>query len=123
MFRPRTFTLALALCGAAMGGCGDGQRPRVEGGTADAGKLAIQRHGCVACHSVPGIAGVSANVGPPLGAMGQRGYLAGVIANTPENLVRWIRNPTGVDPRTAMPDLGISEREARDIAAYLYERT
>ena len=83
---------------AALAGCGEADRPRVEGGTADAGKLAIQRHGCVSCHAVPGIPGLASNVGPPLKAMGRRGYLAGVIANTPENLVRWIRHPTGIDP-------------------------
>jgi cytochrome c1 len=43
------------------------------------------------------------------------------MPNTPGNLIRWIRNPRSVEPGTAMPALGLSEREARDIAAYLYE--
>jgi cytochrome c len=47
-------------------------------------------------------------------------YVAGVLANTPDNLIQCIRNPPDVDPRTAMPNLGIGEPDARDIAAYLY---
>ena len=59
-------------------------------------------------------------MGPPLGGLAQRVYIAGVLANTPENLVRWIRDPRAVDSLTAMPTLGLDEREARDVAAYLY---
>jgi hypothetical protein len=35
-------------------------------------------------------------------------------------MLRWLRTPQEVNPRTAMPDLGVSERDARDMAAYLY---
>jgi cytochrome c len=31
-----------------------------------------------------------------------------------------LRNPQSIEPGTIMPDLGLSESEARDIAAYLY---
>lgn len=93
----------------------------VPGGDAERGKLAVQRFGCVACHLVPGVPGYGANVGPPLEGMAGRAYIAGVIANTPANMVRWLQHPPAVDPLTAMPDLGVSERDARDIAAYLYE--
>lgn len=54
--------------------------------------------------------------------MGSRVYLAGVLPNTPENLVRWIYDPRGVSPRSAMPNTGVSEAEAREIAAYLLSR-
>jgi cytochrome c1 len=47
-------------------------------------------------------------------------HIAGVLTNTPDNLIEWIHNPPGVDPRTAMPNLGVDEAAARDIAAYLY---
>jgi cytochrome c1 len=43
-----------------------------------------------------------------------------VLYNTPDNLMLWIRNPPGVDPLTAMPDTGVTEGDARDIAAFLY---
>jgi cytochrome c1 len=84
------------------------------------GRAAIERHGCVACHVIPGIDNPGSNVGPPLDKIATRGYIAGVLANTPENMRRWLRDPPAVDPLTAMPDLHLSEQEASDIAAYLY---
>ena len=59
-------------------------------------------------------------VGPPLAGVGGRAYIAGVLTNTPDHLIRWIVDPVGVDPLTAMPITGVSEREARDIATFLY---
>jgi cytochrome c1 len=58
--------------------------------------------------------------GPPLTGIGSRIYVAGVLQNTPENLIRWIRHPKEVDEKTVMPDLGLSQEDATDIAAYLY---
>ena len=94
--------------------------PQVAGGQPERGRDAIERYGCIACHTVAGLRGHAANVGPPLVHMAQRGYIAGVLPNTPENMVRWLRDPPAVDPRTAMPNLGLSSAEAADIAAYLY---
>ncbi|MFL6720022.1 MAG: c-type cytochrome [Burkholderiaceae bacterium] len=84
------------------------------------GLAAIERHGCVACHVIPGVDNPGSNVGPPLDKIATRGYIAGVLANTPDNMRRWLRDPPAVDPLTAMPNLGLSEQEASDIAAYLY---
>ena len=90
------------------------------GGDPGRGSTAIQRYGCGACHTIPGIRGAAATVGPPLTDIALRSYLAGVIKNTPENMIRWIQNPPAIDAKTAMPHLGVSEAEARDIASYLY---
>lgn len=88
-------------------------------GDAARGRAAIERRGCVACHVVPGIAGPLSNVGPPLFGIGRRGYIAGVLPNTPAAMARWLLDPPAISPRTAMPALGIGADEARDIAAYL----
>lgn len=85
----------------------------------EAGKRAIGQYLCATCHRIPGIVGASRLVGPPLDGIGARKYIAGVLSNTPENMVRWLRDPQAVDPRSAMPDLGVTEEDARDIAAYL----
>ena len=77
-------------------------------------------YGCDACHTIPGAVDARGLVGPPLTQIANRIYIAGVLTNTPDNLIEWIQNPPGVDPRTAMPNLGIGEAAARDIAAYLY---
>ncbi len=80
----------------------------------------VRQYGCETCHTIPGIRGARGLVGPSLDRIGARVYLAGALANTPENLIRWIRDPHGIDAHTAMPNLGVGEQDARDIAAYLY---
>jgi cytochrome c1 len=45
--------------------------------------------------------------------------LAGRLPNTPANLIRWVQHPHAVDPHTAMPELGMTDADARDVAAYL----
>ena len=96
--------------------------PVVAGGSAERGAIAIKRYGCAACHTIPGIETAQGLVGPPLNGVAQRVYIAGVLPNQSENLVKWIMDPPAVDPKTAMPMLGISERDARDMAEYLYAR-
>ncbi|MDX5376451.1 MAG: c-type cytochrome [Halomonas sp.] len=86
---------------------------------AERGKMAMYGYACIACHRIPGTVGPHSDVGPPLAGIGGRRYIAGVLANTPENMVHWLRHPTEVDPLTAMPDLGVTEQDALDMAAYL----
>lgn len=92
----------------------------VPGGDSRRGPAAIARYGCGSCHTIGGIAGAHGLTGPPLTGLRNRMYVAGMLANQPENLVRWIRTPKLVNPNTAMPQLGVSERDAADIAAYIY---
>jgi cytochrome c len=90
------------------------------GGTPSRGRDAIRSYGCQTCHAIPGITGASALVGPPLGGIATRSYIAGVLSNTPQHMIEWLRNPPAVDSKTAMPNMKVTERDARDIAAYLY---
>ena len=105
-------------------GCDDtDERAAMEmtgGGDPRRGRRAVASYGCSSCHTIPGVRGADGLVGPPLAGMGSRAYVAGVMKNTPPNLVRWIQDPPGVDPMTAMPKLGVSEADARDIASFLY---
>jgi cytochrome c len=90
------------------------------GGVARAGREVIAAKGCGSCHTIPGITGANSMVGPPLTAMAARSYIAGVLPNTPENMIRWVLDPPAVDSLTAMPAVGLTPRQARDVAAYLY---
>jgi cytochrome c len=83
------------------------------------GPAHIVQYGCAGCHTIPGVRRANGLVGPPLTRLAGRLYLGGVLTNRPDNLIRWILNPREVSPRTAMSVTGISEREARDVAAYL----
>jgi mono/diheme cytochrome c family protein len=89
-------------------------------GDAQAGRRAAGQYLCATCHEIPGIVGASRHVGPPLDGIGSRKYIAGIIINNPENMVAWLQDPQRFDPLSAMPDLGVTEKDARDIAAYLY---
>ena len=80
----------------------------------------MRRYGCAGCHTIPSVPGAEGKVGGPLVDIRERVYIAGVANNTADNLVRWIVSPQSLSPHSAMPATGISEAEARDVAAYLY---
>ena len=90
------------------------------GGNAERGRATMRAYGCTACHAVPSMVGDNPSVGPSLEGFGGRAYIAGVLPNTPENLLRWIQDPPGVDSLTAMPNVGVTSADAVDIAEYLY---
>lgn len=113
------FTLSL-LAASCKSRETDAAAAKITGGDPTTGKEDIRRYGCGTCHSIPGVPGATASVGPPLDKLGARTYLAGELTNTPPNLIRWIQHPQQVEPKTAMPDLGVTDQDARNIAAYLY---
>jgi cytochrome c1 len=96
------------------------QAMALTGADPDGGPALMRHYGCVSCHTIPGVRGADATVGPPLTAMARRTYIAGVLPNNPANMVRWIVNAPSVDSLTAMPYLGVTAGDARTIAAYLY---
>jgi cytochrome c len=114
----------LLLLLAGLTACGPSQAERnaasMTGGHPERGPALIRRYGCNACHVIPGVDGARGQVGPPLGGIANRVYLAGQLTNTPQHLMLWIRDPQGVEKGTAMPNLGVTEQDGRDIAAYLY---
>lgn len=90
------------------------------GGDANRGRAVIEQKNCGACHTIPGIRRARGMVAPPLYWFSRRTFIAGQLPNTPANLVRWVQSPVSVEPRTAMPMVGLSDQDARDVAAYLY---
>ena len=119
----RTVTILILVAGL-LAGCDAADKQAAtqmtRGGDPDRGRFAIDAYGCSGCHTIPGVRGADALVGPPLTNMAERMYVGGVMKNTPDNLIRWIQDPPGVDPMTAMPNLHVREPDARDIASYLY---
>jgi cytochrome c len=88
-------------------------------GDAERGRIALTQYACRACHMIPGVTGSEVFVGPTLEGLASRPIIAGDIPNTPDNLTRWIRDPQAFDAETAMPNMGVNEKDARDMAAYL----
>lgn len=93
---------------------------QLAGGSATAGKVAFQQAGCGGCHAISLTPGADGAVGPALDGIATRAELAGRLANTPENMRRWLRHPQQIAPGNGMPDTGLTDRQARDISAYLY---
>lgn len=126
---PRSGRLAAArfaglLAMALLAACGEpgsyDTARRLTGGEPARGRQAIRDNGCHTCHTIPGVPGADGKVGPSLAGLAQRMSVAGRLRNEPDELVRWIRHPQHVQPGSLMPEMGIDEATARDIAAYLY---
>jgi cytochrome c len=115
--------LVPVLCVLLTAACGsDAKREAVEqtGGDPARGIAAMDKYGCNGCHIIPGVPGATSTIGPSLEKIASRTFLGGQIQNTPENMLRWIQQPQEIDPGTAMPNLGVTDADARDIAAHLY---
>lgn len=112
---------ALMIMPACIGGEASRGYNIETGGDAHHGKELITHYSCGSCHVIPGVENArNGLVGPPLMMFARRTFIAGEAPNTPDNLEKWIENPQSIEPATAMPNLGVTHDQARDIAAYLY---
>jgi cytochrome c1 len=100
----------LAGCGLSDNGLGD---PYV-------GKIVIAQQACGSCHRIPGIDGAEGTAGPPLDHFASQPKIAGTLANSPAELVRFLQSPQTVVKSAAMPNMALTPTQARQIAAYLY---
>ena len=114
--------LAIACMAFFLTGCDTNseQGPANFSGDPKRGMALIKQYGCGGCHLIPNIAHATGNVGPPLLHVGTRTYLAGFISNSPENMALWIQDPQNAQPGNAMPRMGVTMQDARDITAFLY---
>lgn len=108
--------VVLGACQRSRGG------PVFAGGDVKRGMAAISRFGCGSCHAIAGIPGAHGQVGPPLKGISTRLYIAGMLENNPQSLMRWILDPHTVNAQTMMPNVGLKMQDAADIAAFLYAR-
>jgi len=121
MLLPALVLFCAALAAACdSGAAAVGEAETLTGGSVTRGRSAIGKYGCGSCHTIRGVAGATATVGPPLDNIAVRGYLAGHLSNSPGNMMKWIQHPQQVDPKNVMPDMGVTDQDARDITAYLY---
>lgn len=111
---------ALALSASPLACANRPSGAAVPGGDARRGLHVIAAVGCGACHAIPGIRAARGDVGPSLAGFARRSFIGAGVPNVPDRLVHWILDPRALAPATAMPELGLDEREARDVAAYLY---
>jgi cytochrome c1 len=120
LWRPIALVAALAASGL-VAACGtEASALAVPGGNAERGRAEMAAYGCGSCHLIPGVDNAHGTVGPPLTQFALRSYIAGEVPNTTRALLQWITVPQSIEPGTAMPNLGVTEGQARDMAAYLY---
>ncbi len=86
-------------------------------GNVDHGKELVDKVGCKGCHVVEEdtrvrtARGTSYDIAPELTRVGSK-------ANN-DWLYEWIKNPRSVNPEARMPNLRLTDQEARDIVSYL----
>ncbi|GAB3553476.1 hypothetical protein GCM10027404_26010 [Arthrobacter tumbae] len=120
-----SFAVVALFLAVVVAGCAEPpQQPRqIVGGDPERGQEAVQLYGCTSCHAIPGVASVdNDDIAPNLDGFDRRHYIAGQIPNRPEELVQWLRAPDQIAPGTVMPNLGVTEQDARDMAAFLYDQ-
>ncbi len=89
-----------------------------------AGHKLFSSKGCVQCHSLNAVKFNKNLLGPNLANVGARRYIAaGTLPNTDANLAHWIQHPWSVKHGVLMPELGLSDADARTLAAYLRTHT
>jgi cytochrome c2 len=110
----------LTMVTSSAGACRAAEGSVIAGASVERGRQSLAGFGCGSCHEIRGVTGAHGKVGPPLDGVATRSIIAGELPNTPENMVRWIRDPVAIEPNTAMPNLQVSEEAARDMVAYLY---
>lgn len=123
MIRHTLTRLLIVPAIGGLGACSDSQEPSAvtaARGKPEQGRMLIQSYGCGTCHTIDGIRGARGKVGPQLERYAQQHLLAGFLPNTPRNLIAWLMDPVALKPQTGMPSQGLTEAEARHIAAYLY---
>ncbi len=85
-------------------------------------KVVFRQYACHSCHRIEGVVGPKSYAGPPLLDWSRRKYVAGVLPNNEENLIRFIKDPQGVSPNSLMPNLQVADVHAREMARYLLSR-
>lgn len=92
-------------------------------GNPEIGRRLFVTTGCAGCHTTYGIPEAKGIAGPILTNVVLRPTLAGeTIPMTPQNMTRWLIEPSALKPGTTMPGVGLTLEEAQHITAYLYSQ-
>jgi len=94
-------------------------RPAVADPTVAEGRSVFETTACINCHAVAGTI-ANGRFGPDLTHLMSRDTLAsGAVANTPENLRLWIKNPDAIKPGCLMPAMTLTDQELDKVMAYM----
>ncbi|MEI7297544.1 cytochrome c oxidase subunit II [Paraburkholderia tropica] len=83
------------------------------------GRDVFERASCANCHTIRGTSAIG-TTGPDLThLMSRETMAAGVLANTPQNLAAWIRNPQALKPGATMPAVPLSDDDRAAVVRWL----
>jgi cytochrome c oxidase subunit 2 len=95
------------------------RRPAAASDGTNEGRRTFESTACVNCHTVSGTA-ANGKFGPDLTHLMSRDTIgAGIVANTPANLRRWIQDPSAFKPGCLMPAMGLSDSQLDAVTAYM----
>lgn len=84
-----------------------------------AGQYVFEHQSCISCHTVAGTV-ATGRYGPDLThLMSRETIAAGAAPNTPDKLLQWVGDPNQLKPGSLMPAMHLSDRENKQITAYL----
>ena len=93
---------------------------RLTGGDPMNGRRVMAQRSCISCHTVPGVPKGNGTSAPSLAHWSRRSQFLNQYPNTPENMIKWLQNPSHLKPGTNMPRLNVTDQESRDVTAYLF---
>jgi cytochrome c oxidase subunit 2 len=83
------------------------------------GRVVFETSPCLVCHRVSGTAG-NGQFGPDLTHLMSRDTIAsGAALNTPENLRKWVKDPSSIKRGALMPAFQLSDQQIDELTAYL----
>lgn len=97
------------------------QQNRLDSPETRAGRELFRTLACAACHTVEGLAAGRFPGAPDLTHLASQPSIVGGLLSpvNEENLFRWIKDPQGVKPGTAMPDLNLDDETVNSIVQFL----
>jgi cytochrome c oxidase subunit II len=91
----------------------------VDDASVAAGRQVFETEACVNCHTINGT-GAKGTVGPDLTHLMSRDTIgSGIVANTPDNLRKWIQNPANFKDGCLMPAMQLTDQQVDQVVAYL----
>ena len=93
--------------------------PAPDDAIAQLGRQTFERASCAGCHTVRGTSANGTTAPDLTHLMSRQTIAAGMLANTPQNLAAWIKDPSALKPGATMPAVPLSEAERRAVVRWL----
>lgn len=95
------------------------RQPANEDPSVSEGRAVFQHNACISCHTIGGTV-ATGRFGPDLTHLASRDTIAsGAVANTRENIRKFVQSPDHFKPGVLMPSMHLSDHDLDAVTAYL----